>query len=138
MKYLIVSGGEVKEGFLTWIVKNGGFDVILAADAGMEALYRDHILPDIIVGDFDSVNPDTLEYFHDKEQIEVFYLPSYSPDLNPDERLNADLKYALGSRVQTRTKDKLKEAKKAHMDLLEAQPERVRSYFNDPRVKYAA
>ena len=60
MKYLIVSGGEVKEGFLTWIVKNGGFDVILAADAGMEALYRDHILPDIIVGDFDSVNPDTL------------------------------------------------------------------------------
>ena len=54
MKYLIVSGGEVKEGFLTWIVKNGGFDVILAADAGMEALYRDHILPDIIVGDFNS------------------------------------------------------------------------------------
>ena len=25
---------------------------------------------------------------HD-EQIEVFYLPSYSPELNPDERLNA-------------------------------------------------
>ena len=73
-----------------------------------------------------------------KDQIEVFYLPSYSPDLNPDERLNADLKYALGSRVQTRTKDKLKEATKAHMDLLEKQPERVRSYFKDPRVKYAA
>jgi transposase len=71
-------------------------------------------------------------------QIEVFYLPSYSPDLNPDERLNADLKYALGSRVQTRTKDKLKEATKAHMDLLEKQPERVRSHFDDPRVKYAA
>ena len=81
MKYLIVSGGEVKEGFLTWIVKNGGFDVILAADAGMEALYRDHILPDIIVGDFDSVNPDTLEYFHDKEQIEVCML---NPDLVAD------------------------------------------------------
>ncbi|MFO1385428.1 MAG: IS630 family transposase [Chitinivorax sp.] len=30
-------------------------------------------------------------------QIEVFYLPSYSPDLNPDERLNADLKHAPGS-----------------------------------------
>ena len=25
-----------------------------------------------------------------KERIEVFYLPSYSPELNPDERLNAD------------------------------------------------
>ena len=87
MKYLIVSGGEVKEGFLTWIVKNGGFDVILAADAGMEALYRDHILPDIIVGDFDSVNPDTLEYFHDKEQIEVCML-------NP-EKDDTDTEYAI-------------------------------------------
>lgn len=40
-----------------------------------------------------------------QEQIEVFYLPSYSPQLNPDERLNADLKQAqaLGSRVQVRT-----------------------------------
>ncbi len=71
-------------------------------------------------------------------QIEVFYLPSYSPDLNPDERLNTDLKYALGSRGQTRTKDKLKEATKALMDFLEKEPERVRSYFDDPRVKYAA
>ena len=73
-----------------------------------------------------------------KERIEVFYLPSYSPELNPDERLNADLKYALGSRVQMRTKDKLKEATKAHMDMLDQHPERVRSYFNDPKVKYAS
>ena len=27
-----------------------------------------------------------------EEKIEVFYLPSYSPKLNPDECLNADLK----------------------------------------------
>ena len=92
MKYLIVSGGEVKEGFLTWIVKNGGFDVILAADAGMEALYRDHILPDIIVGDFDSVNPDTLEYFHDKEQLEVCML-------NP-EKDDTDTEYAIREAIR--------------------------------------
>ena len=73
-----------------------------------------------------------------QDMIEVFYLPSYSPELNPDERLNADLKHALGSRVQMRTKDKLKLATKAHMDMLEQNPERVMSYFQDPRVKYAA
>lgn len=92
MKYLIVSGGTVNEGFLTKIVKNGGFDVILAADAGMEALYRDHILPDIIVGDFDSVNPDTLEYFHDKEQIEVCML-------NP-EKDDTDTEYAIREAIR--------------------------------------
>ena len=92
MKYLIVSGGTVNEGFLTKIVKNGGFDVILAADAGMEALYRDHILPDIIVGDIDSVNPDTLEYFHDKEQIEVCML-------NP-EKDDTDTEYAIREAIR--------------------------------------
>lgn len=71
-------------------------------------------------------------------QIEVFYLPSYSPELNPDERLNADLKCALGSRVQVRTKDKLRQATETHMQMLHDNPERVRSYFEDPRVSYAA
>ena len=43
-----------------------------------------------------------------QEQIEVFYLPSYSPELNPDERLNGDLKQDIESRVPCRTKDKLR------------------------------
>ncbi len=68
----------------------------------------------------------------------MFDLPSYSPELNPDERLNADLKYALGSRVQVRTKDKLKQVSAAHMDMLERNPELVRSHFQDPKVKCAA
>lgn len=29
-----------------------------------------------------------------QDKIELFYLPSYSPELNPEERLNADLKHA--------------------------------------------
>ena len=72
------------------------------------------------------------------DKIEVFYLPSYSPELNPDERLNADLKFALGSRVQVRTKDKLKAVTENHTAMLAANPQRVKSYFQDPRVKYAA
>jgi len=71
-------------------------------------------------------------------KIEVFYLPGYSPELNPDERLNADLKYAIGSKVPARTKKKLKGAADAHMTMLEQSPERVKSYFQDPLVNYAA
>jgi len=73
-----------------------------------------------------------------EQQMEIFYLPSYSPELNPDERLNADLKYAMGSKIQMRTKKKLKDATNQHMTMLENSPERVKSYFQDPRVKYAA
>jgi transposase len=73
-----------------------------------------------------------------KDQIEVFYLPSYSPELNPDERLNADLKHAIGTKVPVRTKARLQAAASEHMAFIEANPERVRSYFQDPRVRYAA
>ena len=73
-----------------------------------------------------------------KDQIEIFYLPSYSPELNPDERLNADLKHAIGSTVPVRTKAKLKAATESHMSKLAANPDKVKAFFNDPRCKYAA
>jgi transposase len=73
-----------------------------------------------------------------KDKIELFYLPSYSPELNPEERLNADLKQAMGKKVPVRTKAKLRDAANEHMTMLERSPERVKSFFQDPRVKYAA
>jgi transposase len=73
-----------------------------------------------------------------KDKIELFYLPSYSPELNPEERLNADLKQAIYSKVPVRTKARLKAATTEPMQTLENSPERVKKYFQDARVKYAA
>lgn len=73
-----------------------------------------------------------------QDKIELFYLPSYSPELNPEERLNADLKHAIGTKVPVRTKAKLKLAATEHMLNLEQSPERIKKFFQDPRVKYAA
>jgi hypothetical protein len=64
-----------------------------------------------------------------KDKIELFYLPSYSPGLNPEERLNAGLKQAIGSRVPARTKASLKTAAVDHMTMLEKSPERMKQYF---------
>ena len=69
-----------------------------------------------------------------QDQIELFYLPSYSPQLNPEERLNADLKQEMGKQVPVRTKTKLREAANSHMMRLEQNPERVIGYFQDKRV----
>ena len=40
-----------------------------------------------------------------KDQIELFFLPSYSPELNPDEYLNCDLKAGVHSGVPARSKE---------------------------------
>ena len=72
------------------------------------------------------------------EKIELFYVPNYSPQRNPEERLNADLKQEMGERVPVRTKARLRAAASNHMAMLEQNPERVIGYFQDSRVRYAA
>jgi transposase len=71
-------------------------------------------------------------------EIEVSYLPPYSPELNPDERLNADLKQAVTRKAPMRSKQHLKQATISHMRRLAKSPARVRSYFHQRPVRYAA
>jgi transposase len=68
----------------------------------------------------------------------VFYLPSYSPELNPDECLNADLKDAVTRRAPARNKTQLKDAAISHLRKLQKSPARVRKYFQHNPVRYAA
>lgn len=87
MKYLIVAGGTVDEQFAVDIIKNGGYEVIIAVDAGMDFFYKNRIMPDVIVGDFDSVEQEALEFFQGQEQMDIHRL-------NP-EKDDTDTEYAL-------------------------------------------
>jgi transposase len=69
--------------------------------------------------------------------IRVFRLPSYSPELNPDEGLNADLKQAVTRKAPARTKGQLKRALIGHMRKLSKSPQRVCRFFQHPTFRYA-
>jgi transposase len=73
-----------------------------------------------------------------KHEIEVFYLPSYSPELNPDEMANADLKQAVTKLAPARTKLQLVKATSKHLRSVQRQPERIKRYFEHEPVRYAA
>lgn len=73
-----------------------------------------------------------------KKQIEIFFLPSYSPELNPDEYLNCDLKAGVHSKAPAKTKDQLKNKAISHLRKLQKSPDRVRKYFKHPKIAYAA
>jgi transposase len=73
-----------------------------------------------------------------RERIEVFYLPAYSPELNPDELLNSDLKGGLHSGLPAKTKAELKRKARVHLYRLQKRPEHIRRYFRHPKVAYAA
>ena len=74
---------------------------------------------------------------HEKE-LELHYLPSYSPELNPDEYLNNDLKTALNRGAPARGSSKLKEQVVAHMKKRSQDPTTVAKLFQHPKVAYAA
>ena len=59
-----------------------------------------------------------------KELIEVFYLPVYSPELNPDEYLNCDLKAGIHSKAPARNNQQLKGKVISHMRMLHKKPVR--------------
>jgi transposase len=71
-------------------------------------------------------------------KIEVFYLPSYSPELNPDELLNADLKQKVTTAAPARTKRGLTRTAVRTLRSIQKQPQRVQHYFQQKDVRYAA
>lgn len=72
------------------------------------------------------------------DEIEVFYLPSYSPELNPDEYLNCDLKAGVHGGKPVRDKKQLKKKVVSHMRMLQKKPGRVARYFAHQKIRYAA
>jgi transposase len=71
-------------------------------------------------------------------RLMLFFLPSYSPELNPDEPLNGDLKSHTGGKKRARSLDELKKNTTEHLEARRTQPEVVASFFKEKHMAYAA
>ncbi len=78
------------------------------------------------------------EWLEDKkDQLELFFLPAYSPELNPDEYLNNDIKQGVHSKTLFRDQESLNKGILSHMRMLQKMPGRVMNYFKHPKIAYA-
>ena len=73
-----------------------------------------------------------------QEKIALFYLPAYSPDLNPDEYLNNDFKRNVNSKHIPVNKKELTKNTENFMSELSKNPERIANYFKHEKITYAA
>lgn len=73
-----------------------------------------------------------------KDRLQLFLLPPYSPELNPDERVWNDLKNNAVGRQPLNSPKQLYKAVISHLRLVQKSPHRVRSYFQNETTKYAA
>jgi transposase len=71
-------------------------------------------------------------------RIELFYLPPYAPEHNPDEFLNNDVKQAMARQNIPRDKASLKSGLTSYMRGLQRRPAKLRAFFQAPTVRYAA
>lgn len=72
------------------------------------------------------------------DQIELFYLPPYSPDLNPDELVWNHLKTNTVGRSIVTDKTSFKKQVTRSMKSLQKNKTKVRSFFQKPSLRYAA
>ncbi|MGH3732945.1 MAG: IS630 family transposase [Acidimicrobiales bacterium] len=74
---------------------------------------------------------------HD-DALALYFLPPYSPELNPDELLNNDVKSNALGRQRPRTRDELIATTRSHLLRRQKQPQVVANFFNEKHVRYAA
>lgn len=72
-----------------------------------------------------------------QEEIEIIYLPGYSPELNPDEMLNQDVKASALRQRRPKNVRQLKADVRSYLCSTQKHPEVVRSYFEERHVQYA-
>lgn len=84
MKYVIITGGHIDDVFALDCLKKNIYDCMIAADSGMNFLYRNRIVPDVIAGDFDSVEDESLDEFSGLEEVEVLRLNPIKDDTDTE------------------------------------------------------
>jgi transposase len=72
-----------------------------------------------------------------KEKIEIFFLPTYSPELNPDELVNQDVKRNLFRNGRAKTKSELMGKLRCFLRSEQRRPEKVKNDFKGKYVSYA-
>ena len=74
---------------------------------------------------------------HHSNQLELFNLPAYSPERNPDEYLNQDIKAHVRRQRRPHNVTGLKRMVLAYLHQLQQWPEKLSHFFWLPQVRYA-
>ena len=90
-RVLIVTGGDIKEDFGIEFLKKKTYDFIIAVDGGMSFLAMAGVVPDYIIGDFDTLPEDTLNNYI-SSKAEIIRLNPVKDSTDTEEAVNLAIK----------------------------------------------
>jgi hypothetical protein len=137
---LIMAAAEDENDPVRWMIYEGGMNAALfivfltrlIADAPKKIFL---IVDNLSVHEAQAVE-DWLAT--QREQMEGFYLPKYSPERNPDEYLNCDIKGNINTDGLPKDRQELTGKLQRFMQRLGQLPGRIASYFKHKYIAYAA
>lgn len=68
---IIISGGPLEEGFVEEVLAKYEGANIIGVDKGIEYLYHHNIMPQYIVGDFDSAPQEVIRYYREETKVAI-------------------------------------------------------------------
>jgi transposase len=71
-------------------------------------------------------------------KLSLYFLPSYSPELNPDEYLNNTLKHEMAKRGYSRNADEVEKKARSIMRSIQSTKGKAASFFHHEKVRYAS
>lgn len=82
--FFIVSGGALEDVLVRSLLKEQHPKVTIAVDAGMDFFYRNDMIPDIIIGDFDSAGSPAIAHFKGQPGVEIKTLNPVKDDTDTE------------------------------------------------------
>ena len=71
MNTVLICGGEINDEFSLVCLKQIKPDCIIGVDKGLEFCYRNHVIPDWILGDFDSISKEVIDWYREQQEIPI-------------------------------------------------------------------
>ena len=68
---MIISGGTIDDKFVLQMLNEIQAEYVIGVDRGLEFLYRNQVMPTHIVGDFDSVKAELVEYYEEQTKVPI-------------------------------------------------------------------
>ncbi|MBO5656900.1 MAG: thiamine diphosphokinase, partial [Agathobacter sp.] len=84
MRTIIVSGGTVCEEFALEWLRSHAYDCTIAVDKGMEFFFHQNLVPDYMMGDYDSAPTEVLEHFSHQDKVKIITLNPIKDDTDTE------------------------------------------------------